>query len=113
DAEQPHPTTGPKPVSGDSLIGIFRAGGKVAAMVANEARKCELVEAHQASADQAPARPLPPPLPVACRARDARSLRPLRPPSPSRSALRYPRLHRRPAWFTDAEAYSRVQAPDM
>src|SRR5690606_17048514 len=86
DAEKAHPTTGPKPVSGDGFIGIFRTGGEMAAMVANEARKGELVEAHQASAEQAPARPLPRALPVACLARDADSLRQLRPPSSSRSA---------------------------
>src|SRR5690606_7303781 len=112
DAEEPHPTTGPKPVSGDSFIGIFRTGGEMAAMVANEARECELVEAHQASAEQAPGRPLPRPLPVACLARDADSLRQLRPPSSSRSALCNPRLHRRSAWLRHAVPYSRAPAPD-
>ena len=51
--EQPHPAARPKPVPRDGLIGIFRTGRQVAAGIADEAGKGELVKAHEARADEA------------------------------------------------------------
>ncbi len=42
-AEQGQPASGPKAMAGDRLIGIFRTGGQMAAMIAYKSRKRQLV----------------------------------------------------------------------
>src|SRR5690606_32299889 len=65
EAEQAHEAPGPQAMAGDGLIGIFRAGGEMAARIADEAGKGELVEPHQPGAEKASGRLRPGAGPVA------------------------------------------------
>ena len=58
-SKQRHPASGPQTVAGNRLIGIFRTGGQMAAMLPNQARQCKLICAHQECTQYAPRRLAP------------------------------------------------------
>lgn len=51
--EQAHPASGPHAVAGDGLVGIFRAGRHVAAMLADQTGQRDLIRADKRSTEQA------------------------------------------------------------
>ena len=53
DPKQPHPTAGPQAVTGNGLIGILRASRQVAAGIADETGKRQLIETHECGAKKA------------------------------------------------------------
>src|SRR5690606_13179055 len=56
EAEQPHPTSGPKAMAGNRLIGVFGTGGEMPAGIAHESGKRELIKPDERRAHDPPRR---------------------------------------------------------